>query len=363
MTGNQYARKQIEYNSSYNVVLSNDIIRGKQTCNILEARFIRLVIAQIEQSDTELWEYTTSVKEFAEFFGINKSNLYKDMQDKAESIRRCGVMISTGNPKKPWTSIGWFDKAEYENGMLTFTLSQSMKPYVIGLKEFFTQCKLKYFVCLTTVYGIRLYEIIQAERGETKKNTIVLSYQYLREVLLSVRKKSDKTDNRYPKFANFKNKIIDGAVKDINDNTDLFIKSVTGETYGNKSTVDVVFEIEGRVSKTINKEPIPFPESNKSDTEQDELAFLGDISEKDKKKIMKAANNDIAIIREKYELSLTQNIRDLTPWLISAIKDNYTIKPKVSTNKFNNFPQRDYSKQDFNDIERLLMQIDYTKEV
>lgn len=361
MTGNQYARKQIDYNNNYNVVLSNDIIRGKQTCTILEARFIRLVIAQIEQTDTELWEYTTTVKEFAEFFGINKSNLYKDLQEKAMNLRSRDVLISTGNPKNPWTAIGWFDKAEYADGVLTFTLSHSMKPYVIGLQQFFTQCKLKYFVCLTTVYGIRLYEIIQAERGETKKNTITLSYQYLREVLLSVRKKSTKNDNRYPKFANFKSKIIDGAVKDINDNTDLFIKSVTGETYGNKSTVDVIFEIEGRVSK--NKEPIPFPDNNKNNSEPHELDFLGNISEKDKKQIMKVANNDIAIIREKYELSLTQDIRDLTPWLISAIKDNYAVKPKVCKNKFNDFPQRNYTQNDFSDIERLLMQIDYTKEV
>ena len=66
---------------------------------------------------------------------------------------------------------------------------------------------------------------------------------------------------------------------------------------------------------------------------------------KEYKAILEAANNDIELIQEKYELSKKQQkIENLVGWLIKAIENGYT-EPvrKQKQGQFNNIEGRKYN--------------------
>lgn len=104
------------------------------------------------------------------------------------------------------------------------------------------------------------------------------------------------------------------------------------------------------------------------------------------KTILKIANNDLEVIKTKYEVAKAAgNVKKMGAWLVTAIKENWHAEqdtttttsnvsnhpnkavstyntnkntnhtPKASNNRFNVFPQRDYTKEYYSDLEQALL--------
>ena len=71
----------IKYNREYNVIQANELVRSRQyELTLLEAKLIRLAIAQVLKQDADLKTYTCNVARLAEFLGISRQNIYKEVQ-------------------------------------------------------------------------------------------------------------------------------------------------------------------------------------------------------------------------------------------------------------------------------------------
>ena len=57
----------------------------------------------------------------------------------------------------------WCSTCEYEDGIITIKLHDKLKPYLIQLKQHYTQYMLQDILMLKTVYAVRLYELIREE--------------------------------------------------------------------------------------------------------------------------------------------------------------------------------------------------------
>ena len=210
--------KSMSFNKDHYTVMANDIIKGKQISTLQQARFIRLMIAQIVKQDTELKTFTCRIQDFAKFFGIAPTNLYSEVENLCTELLKCQVHIGTGNPKKPWKKINWFGCAEYDGeGSLTLRLSEQITPYVLELNKWFTQYQLKSIVGMKSVYGIRLYEILKCDENKARDTKSIFTYeiQKLREIL--------GCENKFKQIGQFKEMVIEKAISEINDNTDLFV--------------------------------------------------------------------------------------------------------------------------------------------
>lgn len=228
--------EKIVYNKNYYTVMANEIVKGKQSNTLQQMRFIRLMITQIEQQDKQLKKFTCKIQDFANFFNIDKSNIYRDTMTFCSELIKTQTLISTGNPKKPWKAINWFGCAEYDgNGEITLCLSEQIHPYLIGLNKWFTQYQLKNIVGMKSVYGIRLYEILKCDdnKAQGEKYTFKYEISTLREIL--------NCENKYKQIKEFKEKVIEKATQEINNNTDLFI--ITEYIKTGRRITDVQFEI------------------------------------------------------------------------------------------------------------------------
>ena len=182
------------------------------------ARLIRLVIAQVVKEHTDLRTYTCNITELADFLRVPRNNMYWDVVSICETLHKSVVYIATGNPKRPWKMLNWISMSEYDgHGYLTIRLSEDIKPYVLELEKYFTQYQLKNVLSFSSFYALRVYELIKCvdgmQRGE--KSFVEFTVRELREGVDCIDKHSS--------FSNFKMRVIEIAVKEINEKSDIQI--------------------------------------------------------------------------------------------------------------------------------------------
>lgn len=211
-------RHAMSYNGEHYTVAANDIIRGKQSMTLQAARLIRLLIAQVVKEDKDLKTYECKISKLAELLNVDSSNIYRNVQDICDCAMKSVVYIGTGNPKHPWEMYNWLSKAKYDGkGTITLRLSEELKTYVLDLEKWFTQYKLKNILKFNSYYAIRLYEIIRCEDGATGGVKTELEFE-----ITELRKYFDCED-KYKLFADFKRKVIDIAVREINQKSDIWL--------------------------------------------------------------------------------------------------------------------------------------------
>ena len=220
----------IKYNREYLVVQANELVRSKQDdLTLLEAKLVRLAISQVLENDTDFRTYSCNVVDLAKFLGISKDNIYRDIQDLSVNIMKKSIFIKEKTPnkngKQNYKIFHWVDYVEYKDGTITFRLSESLRPYLIGLEELFTMYSYEALIDLPTNYSIRLYELLASWQNSTirnvpktnytdvpiEKNEFIFTISYLREYFNCV--------DKYPNTGDFIINVIDKAVKAIQKNT------------------------------------------------------------------------------------------------------------------------------------------------
>ena len=90
-------------------------------------------------------------------------------------------------------------------------LAHTLKEYLIGLTKNFTQYELYNIMALKSKYAIRLFELFKSYSWQNKKE---FDIEELKELL-------DAT--KYKKFNDFKKRVIEPSLKEINEFTELNI--------------------------------------------------------------------------------------------------------------------------------------------
>ena len=221
----------IKYNKDFYVIQANELVRSKQDdLTLLEAKLIRLAITQVLRDDTDLKTYSCNVVDLANFLGIAKDNIYSDIQDLSKSLMKKSIFIQDKTQpkrkgKENYKIFHWIDYVDYTDGVITFKLSDSLKPYLIGLEQLFTLYGYDAVIGLPTNYSIRLYELIASYQNMTvrlmpdtnytdipiDKNEFIFTVDWLRDYF--------NCNDKYPNTGDFVKRVIDGAVKAIVKNT------------------------------------------------------------------------------------------------------------------------------------------------
>lgn len=225
---------EMKYNKEALVVQANELIRSLQEdYTLLEAKLIRLAISQITMDDTDLKTYTCRITDLASFLEIPPDNIYRDIQPTLDNLMSKVITIidKSRKPKKngdyPWKKFHWVDTCYYNNGIITLKMSNELKPYLLGLNHLFTEYGYDCILKLPTSYSIRLYELLVSYKNmvniyapnfkptnlfpQVKKddNELIFSLEYL--------KKYFNCEEKYPYNKDFINRVIDSAVKAINN--------------------------------------------------------------------------------------------------------------------------------------------------
>lgn len=197
------------------VVQANNLIGGKQALKLNSAKLIRSAIMQVVRDDEELKPYIITIKDLAELLDIPASNIYRDIESIMDDIISKPVYVRKEKFGKTvgFIKIPWVTKCEYKSDIgIALKLNGELKPFLIKLKEHYTQYTLQEVLAMKSVYAIRIFELLQSKlmsKMLPKEGVkIIMSVQEIRECC--------NCEDKYPAFGNFKDKVIDKAIKEIN---------------------------------------------------------------------------------------------------------------------------------------------------
>lgn len=237
-------RKELTLDTNNYVVMANDMmIHSASNLSLNELKLLRFIIMQTKKDDRELYEFEVSVKELAELFEVNiKTNdMYKRLQTMTKHIMQEVIYIGD-NTKNKWIMFHWVDVCRYDNGKVTIKISDELKPFLTELRGNFARYQLSEIITFKSTYAIRLYEIIN---GYLNENNLPHADVAI-EISISVEelRKATDTINKFVRPYDFKRKVIDTAVKEINGKSKYHV-TATPYTRG-KAIIGFEFLIESQ---------------------------------------------------------------------------------------------------------------------
>ena len=337
----------------YLVIKSNYfIMNSSYDLSLQEQKIVLTLASLVRKDDEEFKPYIFKISEFMKLIGVEDKSKYREIPKITKELMKKVLEIQEG---KTLLQVAWLNSARYEkgSGMVTLKFSPDLKPYMLQLREKFTQYQLGNILTMKSKYSPRIYEILKCNEFK-EQGYIEIEIDDLRKLL--------KTEGMYHQYQDLKRKVIIKTQKELKKLTDIsfdFEEIKTGRKVTslkihikanrteNKAAEEACTTIEGKYTngeEKLSTEPISTVKS----------IFKENITGLDAKSILDAAKNDMDIIKEKY--SLSQNISkidNIVGWIIKAIKEDYQPpKGKEKGGMFNNYEQRSY---DFDELEKRLL--------
>ncbi|WP_029324686.1 replication initiation protein [Butyrivibrio sp. AE3004] len=216
-------RQEVTFDTNNYVVMANSmILHSASKLNLNELKLLRFIIMQTKKGDKELYQFEVDIKEMAKALEMSVKTLYRELDTMSTHLMQEVIFIGDKVNDK-WKKFHWVDVCEYEKGKITIKISDELKPFLVGLRGNFTRYRLSEILSLNSVYAIRIYEILNGYMNENNLPHADVAI----EVSISIeeiRKVTDTTD-KFERYSNFKAKVIDTALKEINQKSNYHISA------------------------------------------------------------------------------------------------------------------------------------------
>jgi len=196
------------------IVQHNHLIEAKYHLTLQEKRLMCWLASQVKQTDEDFKEHELPIKEFAKLADVKGDHLYKTVDAITHKLMQKIITIRMID-KKGFMKAALLGGAKYYEGQGVIKLSfhPYLKPYMLQLKERFTQIRLGDVIGLKSSHAIRIYELLK--QYESVGN---------REILLSdLREYCGIEKNQYERVNDLKRFLLNISQKEINEKTDLWI--------------------------------------------------------------------------------------------------------------------------------------------
>lgn len=193
------------------VFKSNDLVKeAKYDLTTNEQKLILWAVSKIQRDDKDFTEYELPVSEFCEMMGIEKCRKNrKNLEDVLDRLAFKFFWMDREDGAR--TRIQWFVTNVIKDSIIRVRFHPDLRPYLLNLTEKFTAYELETIVHMKSKYSIRFYELMRCNLWRGK---CVVSISDLKEWLQCA---------EYGDVNNFKRRVLDVAVKEINSLSDLII--------------------------------------------------------------------------------------------------------------------------------------------
>lgn len=263
---NEFDRELTELRN-YKIVKSNDMIqKSRFNLQTQEQRIILYLISKIQPEDMELKEHSFNIRDFCKVCGLDADNgfNYKQIKKTLKDLRDKSIWITLDDGSE--ALLSWLDSVimHPKNGTIKVKISEMIKPYLLHLREKFTQYELLYTLAMKSQYSLRLYELLKSYEFQSKK---IFDINELKRLLSA---------ENYVRYPDFKRYVLDIAMREINDLSDLSITYEaikSGKRYAKieftmrlKKDVDERLETWAKIDEVISPKQEPLRDKVKKTT-------------------------------------------------------------------------------------------------
>jgi plasmid replication initiation protein len=202
------------------VVKDNALINASYNLETAEQRLMLLAIMNARETGQGITadsKLEIHASDYAKHFNVSTDAAYKALKDAVNNLFNRQFSYVAEYKKTGKTGIvrsRWVSRVFYVDSLaiLEITFAPDVVPLITRLEEHFTSYQLKQVSQLTSKYAIRLYEFLIAWREVGKTPQIELA---------EFRHKIGVEDNEYTAMNNFKSRVLEPAIKQINEHTDI----------------------------------------------------------------------------------------------------------------------------------------------
>lgn len=197
------------------VLKRNDMIqKGRHELTLQEQRCVLYAISKIKPEDTVFQEYTFELADFYKLCGL-QGDSYTELKTILIGLKQKTWWVETAPDVE--STVSWFNKVRTnkKSGTVTVRFDDDMMPYLLELTKqgaFYTKYQLKYVLPMKSQYAIRLYELLKSYQ----RNNIEWFFEI--ETL-----KKQLNCEQYSNFKDFRRRVIEPAIAEINEFTDIKI--------------------------------------------------------------------------------------------------------------------------------------------
>jgi plasmid replication initiation protein len=214
---------------------SNNLIEARYKFDIWETRIFTSVLGLIARDDEDFRVYRIYLRDIIKDFDIKNGNAYDLLREASNNLMDkkfyLDYEVEGADRKKIYhiiRSVDYMTQVKDENKRslneyIDVSIDPDMKPLLLHLKEQFTTYDVRNIIKFKSSYTVRIYEHLkQYERLKHRR----MDVDYLKRVF--------EISDEYPLFANFYQKVIEPAFRDINEHTDLTITDIEKIKEGRK---------------------------------------------------------------------------------------------------------------------------------
>jgi plasmid replication initiation protein len=198
----------------------NDLIGANYSLGVAEQRLIFLAIIEAREQNKLIdvgKPLRIYAKSYEQQFSVEKHTSYEAMKRAVNGLYEAGfsyIKIDEASGKPITYKSRWVEKIGYADdlGCVELTFASDVIPLITRLDSCYTEYDLKQVSSLQSEYAIRLYELMMQWKKVGKVPTIDLQ---------DLRNKLGVKPDQYKDMNNFKGRVLDHAIKQINDFTDI----------------------------------------------------------------------------------------------------------------------------------------------
>lgn len=237
-------REIVEAQSQF-VVMRNELIqKSRYSLSLTEQKLVLYMVSKITPFDEPYKEYIFSYDEFEAVCNLNrdggKSKILVVEALKALKSKTLEIRLS----EKQRVITSWFNDAviDEETQEIRIGFSKYLTPYLYNLQTFYTKFCLENTLAMSSKYGIRLYEYLISIRSKGHKQKI--SLEELRERIGC---------DKYEKYKDFRVRVLEPALKDINVYTDISVEYKEVKTGRKVTYIEFVIVASDTAQRHINR--------------------------------------------------------------------------------------------------------------
>ena len=326
---------------------SNKLILSRYSATLVENKIMALSFKRVKLNKNGNPAVVFTTNELRKLTGVKGNGFYDQLKIAAAGLMNKMVYMEDEQAQS-FSFINLIQKAEYREGSFTVVFTNESKALLYDLKSNFTSMSIDTLFSFKTNHAYRLYEILKVHEykiGDNNKpveivyplsdlklqlNCINTEGKKVKIELMKPHPNYDKivndldTEKKFESWYEFKRRVLEKAIKEINQTTELNISYAPIRTGRGGKTTAVRFYLQRKVVEKINT--VESKETTRSEMVGKVKEIIKDInlSRKDCISLLKASDNNLDKIETAYELAKKQeDIVNFIAWMISAIKNEY----------------------------------------
>lgn len=202
------------------VVKSNALVESSHKLNEVEQRLILLAILKAREAGNSVeqlkgHELAVYADDYAKNFGISRQMAYKAVKNAVMGLYRAewGYRYINTKGNKAVRYERFAQSAEYVDGegVVRFVFADAIIPHLVELERNFTAYEIAQVANLSSRHAMRLYECLKQYKATGKLQISLEDLRFRFGVL----------PEEYTRMSDFKKGVLDLAVNEINEHTDL----------------------------------------------------------------------------------------------------------------------------------------------